>query len=72
LRRAINSTDWSVTDYLIADLIDTERLALWQRGANKTTSKPEPYPRPGVKQAKEASLRAKAEAFRKTQKKGRG
>lgn len=51
LHRAMAGSPWTVTDYLLADLIDIEQLALWQRGnegAKKPSEKPSPYPRPGV------------------------
>ncbi len=37
---------WTLTDYLLALLVDVERLALWQRGGKGP--RPKPLPRPGV------------------------
>lgn len=37
---------WSVTDYLLAALVDAVRGGNWQRGAGKGP-KPKPIPRPG-------------------------
>lgn len=40
------SAAWTLTDYLLALLVDVERLALWQRGGKGP--RPKPLPRPGV------------------------
>ena len=72
LQRAITDSSWTDIEELLATLIDVEKLALWQRAGDKNARRPEPYPRPGMEQAKEANLRAKAEAFRRTQMKGQG
>jgi len=71
LHRALTGSSWLVTDYLLADVVDAERMALWQRsneGAKNPTSKPDPYPRPGqvvMSKAEKARARAAAEKKRK-------
>lgn len=40
---------WSLTDHLMAGVIDLLTVANWQRGGKKAGPKPKPFPRPGVK-----------------------
>lgn len=44
-----SETAWSITDHLLASVLDTVRLANWQRGAKPGAPRPKPTPRPGVK-----------------------
>ncbi|MFD7410616.1 hypothetical protein [Kitasatospora purpeofusca] len=49
LRTALDGRPaWSQTDYLLADIWDVLASANWQRGADKHTPRPGPYPRPGA------------------------
>ena len=41
---------WTVTDYLLASLIDVGQAANWQRGGGKS-ARPTPFPRPTSKKA---------------------
>lgn len=40
------AADWSVTDYLLARVVDAEEAALWQRSGGRGR-KPRAVPRPG-------------------------
>ncbi|MFJ4799205.1 hypothetical protein [Kitasatospora purpeofusca] len=49
LRAALDGRPaWGQTDYLLADIFDVLAGANWQRGGDKTTPRPKPYPRPGA------------------------
>ena len=37
---------WTEGDHLVAELVDVERIALWQRAGDKNATKPKPLPRP--------------------------
>ena len=41
---------WGKAEYLLADLVDVQRLLLWTKtkDGQKGRNRPEPYPRPGV------------------------
>lgn len=73
LHRAVSGTAWTDTDYLLAHVIDAERLALWQRsneGAKNPSAKPSPYLRPGEAEAKQERLDASARAFKRDKRRG--
>lgn len=48
LVRAIAGHVWSVTDYLLASVIDQLATANWQRQGKASARRPKPIPRPGV------------------------
>ncbi|QPE04134.1 hypothetical protein IT882_13130 [Microbacterium schleiferi] len=47
--RAIHGEHWSVTDQLLAVLVDTLQFANWQRAGKKSAPKPKRFPRPWEK-----------------------
>lgn len=72
-------TAWTVTDFLLAEAVDTLKAANWQRGGAKQKDKPEPTPRPSdlrERKKKRASEMEKASRFlerrKAKQKAGRG
>lgn len=38
---------WTITDYLLAAVVDALQAANWQRSGKKNAPKPKPVPRPG-------------------------
>nr|WP_282441359.1 helix-turn-helix domain-containing protein [Corynebacterium pygosceleis] len=42
--------EWSDTEYLLADVIDSVSLISWQLSAKEGSPPPKPYPRPGQQQ----------------------
>lgn len=48
--------DWTQIHHFLADLIDIEQIALWQRGGDPDATRPDPVRRPGdlERQAAEA------------------
>lgn len=66
------STDaaWTEEAHLIAELIDTERAAIWQRAGDNNKPKPKPFPRPPAAKAQrdqEKTLSSQAQLFRERQ-----
>lgn len=65
---------WTVTDFLLADVVDALNAANWQRAGDKAGQKPDPVPRPAqlreLKQKREAEMQ-RASRFLERQKKRR-
>lgn len=55
--------DWTVTEYMLADLFDVSAAANWQRAGDPKARKPKAYPRPGVQEAKESAIERAARAM---------
>jgi hypothetical protein len=47
---------WGPVEHLVADLVDVERLALWQRGGNSKAPRPQPIDRPGTSRRRKSEL----------------
>lgn len=50
LYRAMNpgEADWTLSTLLLAEVVDSLRIATWQRGGGKKKDYPKPVPRPGI------------------------
>lgn len=48
-REAVHGNVWSVTDQLLANLVDAVNLGNWQRGGKRSAPKPKRTPRPWEK-----------------------
>jgi len=58
---------WSVTDHLLAAVVDVLQAANWQRAGDSKAPRPKPIPRPGDVKADDARadlIRRRALAFR--------
>ena len=66
LSRAIDPevAAWSVTDHLLATVIDTLQTANWQRGGDANAARPKPFPRPGRTRRDTDAIAARARAFK--------
>lgn len=65
LSRVTDGEGWTVTDHLLATVIDALHAANWQRGGDEHATKPRPWPRPGDGSKREAdAIAARARAFK--------
>lgn len=61
------SGDWTVHEYLLADLFDALALANWQRTGDAKAAHPKPYPRPHEATTREGVIERRAREFRDRQ-----
>lgn len=62
--------DWTVTDHLLACVIDALHVANWQRVGDKNAPRPKPLPRPGQQQRDEHLRQRLLEHRRRHRKEG--
>lgn len=48
-----DASEWDIYSMLLADVVDSVRVANWQRGSGKRSEYPEPIVRPGYEPLKE-------------------
>lgn len=69
--RSLTGDDWTMTDHLLAAVIDTLQAANWQRTDGKGQV-PKPIPRPGAKSSQtHHTTLAELEAFAAARREGR-
>jgi hypothetical protein len=57
---------WTVTDYLLASLLDAAHIGIWQRSGNAKAPKPPAVHRPGAKNAEKAKVAARSKWARES------